>query len=90
VSVVYPADRRAWWLDGVALACVECGEPIELPAVYWHGATRLLLHADCAQHLGIALLQDARECDLAASPHWRRRAVATVKHRLVTEEAVVA
>lgn len=44
----------------------------------------------CAAHKGAALLKDSRECELAENPapHWRLRAIDTVRYRLRAEEAV--
>ena len=72
--------------------CLECDGPLSVPFVYWHGAQPLLFHGECAEILGAALLKDSRECELAADPrpHWRRRAVATVRHRLRAEERSAA
>jgi hypothetical protein len=91
VSVLYSADGTANWADRLAdWGCLECGQPVEPPAVYWHGHGLLLLHPACAARLGPHLIADAREATLAADPEprWRRRLIAGVRHRLEREEAV--
>lgn len=92
MSVLYPAEVDEWWIDTpTPWACIECSDAIAPPLVYWQTSDRtLLLHADCAARLGPHLIADAREAALAAHPeaHWRRRAIATVRHRLDVEERV--
>ncbi len=41
--------------------CFYCLGPLSYPAVYWSGASELLLHPGCARGLVAALLRDARE-----------------------------
>lgn len=93
MTVLYPADSAAYWLGApTPWRCVECGEPVAPPCVHWQGVRTLLLHAECAASLGPHLIADARECELAGDPgpHWRRRAVATVRHRLQAAEVSAA
>jgi hypothetical protein len=94
VTVLYPADSNVWWLgERPPWDCVGCGDPVHPPCIFWQ-TTRgeLLLHGHCAEHLAVGLIKDSRECELASDPgpHWRRRAVATVRHRLQIEERQVA
>lgn len=72
--------------------CADCGGQVDPPAVTWWASQWLILHANCARALGGHLIADSRECELASAqaPHWRRRAIAAVRHRLKTEEEVPA
>lgn len=75
---------------GTELACVECAGALRPPLVYWVGARLLLFHPGCAAELGPHLIADAREATLAIAPepHWRRRLIDGVRHRLKLEEAL--
>lgn len=93
MSVLYSANGGATWLDWEGdWTCSECGSEVRPPAVYWHGEKLLLFHPECAGRLGQHLIADAREAQLAGdpAPHWRRRAAATLKHRLSIEETSAA
>ncbi len=88
MSVLYVPEAR---LDELPpWECSDCGHPLLLPAVVWQRVRLELLHPDCAERKGVALLKDSRECELATNPapRQRRRAIASVRHRLLTEEAV--
>lgn len=92
MSVQYTVDDAS--LDGDNelpwLACLECARPVSPPFVLWHGIRQLLFHPECAARIGAHLIADAREATLAgdAGPHWRRRLVGAVRHRLMAEELV--
>jgi hypothetical protein len=91
VSVLYAADYGAFWLDWEGdWTCAECGSEVRPPAVYWHGEKLMLFHPECAARLGPHLIADAREATLAGDPgsNWRRRAIATVRHRMRLGEIV--
>jgi hypothetical protein len=88
--VVYPHQiPTAWWIENPPpWPCASCSDPVWPPCCFWQGATQLFLHADCAAHLGPNLIADAREAMLGGDPgpHWRKRLVDAVRHRLVAEE----
>lgn len=89
MSVLLDLADAAHWLDAPqSWTCWSCGLPLELPLVVWHAESLLTLHADCAAQLGAHLLMDSREAQLAGKPepHWSRRAVAVVRHRLRAQE----
>jgi hypothetical protein len=91
LSVLYDAQLAMDWLDWTgSLICQECGGELEPPCVAWHGTTLLLFHPSCAARIAPHLLMDSREATLAADsgPHWRRRLLAGVRHRLTAEELV--
>jgi len=95
MSVLYEFTQDAMGLfhrQLPAAKCVECGDELELPFVYWHCAHPLVFHPECAARLGPHLIADAREATLAAArqPHWRRRLLWAVRNRLVGEEKAVA
>ena len=75
MSVIYPHQRGEWWAPQ-APDCYLCGDTVPgEPAVMWAGiGERLLLHRSCAGELGMHLIADAREADLATRPGWARRA----------------
>ena len=94
MSVLYEFTQDAMGLfhrQLPAAKCVECGDELELPCIFWHGARPLLFHVECAARLGPHLIADAREATLAAArePHWRRRLLLAVRDRLVGEEEMV-
>jgi hypothetical protein len=73
--------------------CVECDRGVRAPAVMWFCAIgELVWHPKCAQMVAVHLIGDTREALLAGDedeqPFWRTRAIATVRHRLRSEEAV--
>jgi hypothetical protein len=92
MSVLYQLGAEdTWWVDATRpWMCEECAEVIQLPAVYWHGRRTLFWHPACAARIGAHLIADAREATLAADPgpHWRRRLLGAVRHRLLAEELV--
>lgn len=96
MSVLYDDHQAAAVLECCCMAspasgpphCFVCDERLTLPMVCWVGVNVVLLHAKCAAFLGPHLIADAREAMLAGASgvHWRRRAIAAVRHRLVVEE----
>lgn len=92
MSVIYELTEDAFGCQPPAAECAACGDELEVPFVYWACAQPLLLHPECAAHLGPHLIADAREATLAAGhgAHWRHRLVRAVRHRLVSEEQAVA
>ena len=92
MAVLYARSELARWTEDLLIdwTCLECGEALDLPRVYWQAAALLLFHPACAARLGPHLIADSREAVLAgaADPRWRRRAIAAVRRRLVNEERV--
>jgi hypothetical protein len=92
VSVLYQhGAEETWWVDATRpWMCEGCGEAIQVPCVYWHGRRTLFWHPECATTIGAHLIADAREATLAVDPrpHWRKRVVSAVRHRLMAEELV--
>ena len=85
VSVVFLDDLRD--LEVTTRDCTNCGEPITLPAVHWECARPLLLHTACARSIGVHLIADSREAELASGvPHWTRRAVRATRGALLVQE----
>ena len=57
--------------------CWICGWALEPPAVFWAGSdgSGIALHGGCASALGVHLLKDVREYELAVGGgHWGKRA----------------
>ena len=78
MSVLYPNDRERREYHELAV-CHYCGAPAPAAdvAVYWQcSGTTLLLHTGCARDLGVHLIADSREAQLAsgAPRHWHERA----------------
>jgi hypothetical protein len=95
VSVLYVGDVETVVDFETSWACDLCGDfvdVVEYPAVMWQGDRVLLFHTGCASRLGVHLIADAREAELASSHEgrWRNRLIAAVRHRLVAEEQVAA
>lgn len=86
MSIVTPAERgEAWAPKG---PCLTCGEeiPADRPAVMWAGAQDVILHAECARKLGVHLICDSREAELAGGGHWWKRTLRALKSALVIQE----
>jgi hypothetical protein len=89
VSVLYDLADMQDWLDRLdSFECFFCGVQVTLPCVVWHGNFLVVFHPACARSLGAHLIADSREAELAGDPqpHWRRRAIGTMRYRLIKEE----
>jgi hypothetical protein len=88
--IVVPSDQGAWW--DAAGGCFMCGgeRPTGEITVMWAGlnGTNIWLHVRCSERLGMQLIADAREADLAGSEAviWRRRAESIKRFRLEQQE----
>jgi len=71
--------------------CSHCGEPRDeaVPIVWWTAdGGVLVLHPRCAERLGVHLIQDSREAELAhGGGQWSRRAARAAGHALRQAEA---
>lgn len=95
MSVLYAAagDELDWLDTPPPWRCAECAEVVDPPLVYWRAAEKdVFYHPSCALAVAPHLIGDAREATLAAGSEdfWRGRAIATVRHRLKTEETSAA
>ena len=90
MSIILPQDRDEWWVESAPQTCFSCSGvvPRDSTAVFWQGQLGILLHIQCAQSLGVALIQDAREATLAkgGEPHWTMRAARAAGHALRLSE----
>lgn len=86
MSIVTPDERGEWWCPKEP--CLTCGQeiPADQPAVMWAGATDVILHVECARQLGVHLICDSREAELAGGGHWWRRALRALRASLVAQE----
>lgn len=88
-------ERNEWWApkDNVCYLCAEL-VPFTQGAVFWDGAPsptrpdpRLIFHPDCAEHLAMALIADAREVRLLSDEEpWKHRMAAFIKTLMVRRE----
>ncbi len=87
MCVVHREDWREHWAPKDRM-CFYCAQYVDAPAVYWVGASDLLLHRDCAAELGVHLIADSREAQLAGgeSP-WAGRAAKAAGSALRAQEA---
>lgn len=85
MSIVIPADRGDWWCPDEP--CLYCSEavPADQPAVMWAGSRSVIFHVECARKLGVHLISDAREADLAAAP-GSHRALRALRASLTAQE----
>lgn len=81
--ILLPPERSEWWAPQ-GLTCFTCGRdagPDEV-LVSWIGPEHnIVLHAGCAERLGVALIADSREA-LLAGARWENRATRVAVHAI--------
>jgi len=93
VSVVLANDVHRSLYVHAGRECFLCAEPLNQGVcVTWMGTPdAITLHPGCAETLGLHLIKDSREAEIASgSVNWMRRGVRAVRAALLTQEIGVS
>lgn len=83
--IVVPADRGEWWSPDEP--CLLCSQPVptDQPAVMWAGHRNVIFHVECARKMGVHLISDAREAEMATGS-GSHRALRALRASLSAQE----